>query len=1364
MKKGQRIFAWLLAFLMVFSTASVFAEGNIWSPLEAEKSGASVLDSQAQVNRITEQLRSKLKLWELDTNVTLKDLMKNNFKEGDRVTLIVELSGDSGLETANRRGVAYEEMLDAESLEREMLARQSDLLDELTEAGIDYTVKEQYTAVLNAVAIEVNVGALSKIEQLKDVEDVYFSNSFHAPKTEQSRMYYSHEMIYDETAWKMGYKGQGSVVAVLDTGIDWLHKDFQTLTDPSVAKLDEQKVDGIIQENGLKGRYFSPKVPYGYNYFDRNQDVKDSAPGASMHGQHVSGTVAANGEIKGVAPEAQILGMKVFGNDPLVSTTSDHIYVKAFDDAIKLGADVINMSLGSPAGFNDPKSATSKAITNAVENGIVFAISAGNSGSQNFDDKSGWFSPEDPDISMLGSPSIFKDSTSVASINNVKSKSPYFTVGDRKIPYIQAVGPELTMLKGSELEYVDCGLGKEEDFTGKDVKGKIALIKRGGLTFQEKLDRAHEKGAIAGIVFNNTAGSLGMSVKDLKIPSVSIGLADGEYMLAQIAEQKNKVLIEGKSDAFDSPTGHLMSGFSSWGPTPTLDLKPEITAPGGNIYSTMNDDQYDMMSGTSMAAPHVSGAYAVVNQYIREKLSTFKYNKVTANRDFGLRDIPNRSYIIGTKAFSEDILHTSHASMLYDEMKNGALIYKTAAGKYFDKTGEVEFTIPSGMVYYNAHGEVFSVNPAANGNQGELSQEPLTKGDTTRLAKVLLMNTANLVSDENGGTVSPRKQGAGLINVSAAVQTPAVLLSARDNEPKVELRNIEDTKFDMNLRVVNASDKDLEYTVDVKTLRDVLGQDEEGNIWSNLASVELEADVDAPEKVTVPANGFADFRVSVDFAKDYTYRNMYVEGFVQLKSDTNPTLSIPFMGFYGHYSEPKALYPWSILGEGDTKGVLQNQITFGTWVYYEEKAEKPLMLKSNVGPAYVTPNPSRWLVSGLVSPYSSLSLYHALRRNVEELQYRLLDENGEKEIAVLKSENKVRKNYKANPQTLGPNFYGTANGYKIPDGNYMYEVRAKSPMPNADWESKMAPVVVDGTAPRLEMTQTGTTVKFTAADDTTSVVMVMLLDDAGKLLDVDTYSNINQAGHVVGKKSVEGEFDLSKHIKNGSFSGALVALDQLGNDVEQRIEIGESTEQPNIYIISPAMFSTFDANAKEVKVKFAVFDCIHRPVASVNDKEAEYLGYDPEMQILDRSGDVLREGAAYTFESVVPVSELKQGYNDLIVKAVTADGKFERSLARTIFIDSEAPEMTLEVLPRTEGSATAEIKVTAKDAVSPWATLYVNGSQVHYFDHGAFDDQLHGFEDTYTVTVNLEEGENVFEFMLEDDFGNSAVEKVTIVK
>ena len=115
-------------------------------------------------------------------------------------------------------------------------------------------------------------------------------------------------------------------------------------------------VDKVIKENGLKGRWYSRKVPYGYNYADESDEIRDSGIGG-YHGMHVAGIVAANGDtktggVRGVAPNAQLLGMKVFSNDALVSTVYEEVWLKAIDDSVKLGADVLNMSLGMGSGYS----------------------------------------------------------------------------------------------------------------------------------------------------------------------------------------------------------------------------------------------------------------------------------------------------------------------------------------------------------------------------------------------------------------------------------------------------------------------------------------------------------------------------------------------------------------------------------------------------------------------------------------------------------------------------------------------------------------------------------------------------------------------------------------------------------------------------------------------------------------------------------------------------------------------------------------------------------------------------------------------------------------------------------------------------
>src|SRR5699024_332360 len=125
----------------------------------------------------------------------------------------------------------------------------------------------------------------------------------------------------------IGYRGEGKVVAVIDRGIDVEHQDM-ILSDDTVPGLGEADVEKIVNEQGLKGKYYTEKVPYGYNYADENDTIKNVGEGANGHGIHVSGIVGANGDldnggIKGVAPEVQILGMKVYSNDQVSSTNSD---------------------------------------------------------------------------------------------------------------------------------------------------------------------------------------------------------------------------------------------------------------------------------------------------------------------------------------------------------------------------------------------------------------------------------------------------------------------------------------------------------------------------------------------------------------------------------------------------------------------------------------------------------------------------------------------------------------------------------------------------------------------------------------------------------------------------------------------------------------------------------------------------------------------------------------------------------------------------------------------------------------------------------------------------------------------------------
>ena len=161
---------------------------------------------------------------------------------------------------------------------------------------------------------------MERIAAIPGVAAVYESQEYKRPEV-QPQMISSKELVQAQLAWdKYDFKGEGMVVGVIDSGIDPNHQDF-VLSDNETGEITKAEVDAALASGEVeKGKYFTAKVPFGYNYMDDNYEVRDIGPGASMHGQHVSGTVGANGNeetggIKGVAPEAQILALKVFGND-----------------------------------------------------------------------------------------------------------------------------------------------------------------------------------------------------------------------------------------------------------------------------------------------------------------------------------------------------------------------------------------------------------------------------------------------------------------------------------------------------------------------------------------------------------------------------------------------------------------------------------------------------------------------------------------------------------------------------------------------------------------------------------------------------------------------------------------------------------------------------------------------------------------------------------------------------------------------------------------------------------------------------------------------------------------------------------------
>ena len=495
--------------------------------------------------------------------------------------------------------------------------------------------QRQYTTLLNGFSTTVTYGQYKAIRKLDCVQSAFISPTFELlPDTANSNRMIGGG-IYNTT----GFTGEGMLVAILDTGVDMGHEIFKaapkspSLTQEKLRTLLETydfQVESIIKGISVSNLYYSAKIPFQFDYGDKDKDGNPGEKGS--HGTHVAstaaGNVGVNEAVMGVAPQAQIINMNVFKSTGGASYAD---ILAALEDCILLGVDVANLSLGSDCGYidYDSEDAFTKSLLDVFErtgeSGVSLAVAAGNAYNAAYGDAFGGKAlASNPDYGLVSEPSTYGESLSVAAVSNGMVKGPYVTVGGKNLAYQDSATisedenakPFRSLSARGSIEYVVVpNYGAEEDYAGLDLTGKIALVQRGGGMYYEQKERnAANAGAIGMLVYNNVPGMLYMSITDWKIPCAFISQAAGEYM----KQQETKTLSVASADALvESPT-YGMADFSSWGATPELTLKPEITAPGAGIYAAVPGG-YESMDGTSMASPHAAGGMAIVQQALKAR-------------------------------------------------------------------------------------------------------------------------------------------------------------------------------------------------------------------------------------------------------------------------------------------------------------------------------------------------------------------------------------------------------------------------------------------------------------------------------------------------------------------------------------------------------------------------------------------------------------------------------------------------------------------------------------------------------------------------------------------------------------------------
>nr|WP_315304218.1 S8 family serine peptidase [Schaalia odontolytica] len=554
--------------------------------------------------------------------------------------------------------------------------------------GASAQVEREYDNVMSGFSLKAPAGALDAIRRAPGVRAAFLEregrvSDVATPDAEggiessqtggqDPANLSAHLMMHID---QVAQKGEGKVIAVIDTGVDMTHPAF-TGELAGTPPLTPQKVAAMTSQlgEGKTGVYVSQKFPFAYDYADGDNDASPAKTPNGSHGTHVAGIAAGNADkIVGTAPNTQVIVAKVTRSED--DALLDSALLASLDDMLVLHPDVINLSLGWTAGMdNEADSVYATVYKKLQEAGITVNAASGNAFSTGYGNNSGKGLPyaTDPDSSVMDEPATYSSVVAVASVENALLRNA-FTVNGKDIGYQRARGLNgekvafFSDLPAGTYEYVDAGFASEEDAAALKAKypdglaGKIALVSRGNMTYQKKVENLYDLKPAGIVVYNNVSvGSLiAMNLTTQDMPAAFISQADGQAMLD--APEHKLSIAEGQ--VLPQSTIYEASEFSAWGVSPDLRLKPEIAAPGGEVFSSIPDGAYEQSSGTSMATPQMAGVSAVVLQRVQS-------DPLFASMSARQKAEVVQNLIMGTARPLTDAAQTTGA--LYSPRKQGA--------------------------------------------------------------------------------------------------------------------------------------------------------------------------------------------------------------------------------------------------------------------------------------------------------------------------------------------------------------------------------------------------------------------------------------------------------------------------------------------------------------------------------------------------------------------------------------------------------------------------------------------------------------------------------------------------------------------
>ena len=387
----------------------------------------------------------------------------------------------------------------------------------------------------------------------------------------------------------------------------------------------------------IGARYYLDGFLERYN-LDENEFV--SPRDADGHGTHIASTAAGNevraslggadvDRINGVAPRARIAVYKACWLEPgqLRGSCSTSDLQRAIEDAVADGVDIINYSVGNTdISINDPDDI---ALLAASDAGVLSVVAAGNDGPS----PGTILSPSGAPwvLTVGGSSRTGEKFEEAMRINSPPSVAADYVAREASFtPALIDEGPitaELVLADDGDAAGGSTWDACQSIVNDTDMEGQVALLQRGGCDFQDKVANVEAAGAVAAVVFNNTADLLIMSGTRgiVGIPAIMIGQADGQRLLEELqADGIVEVTLDKTLFITQADSGDVMGDFSSRGPNLTSPdiLKPDVTAPGVDILAAQTPDvangvrgeNFQYLTGTSMAVPHVAGVAALIRE------------------------------------------------------------------------------------------------------------------------------------------------------------------------------------------------------------------------------------------------------------------------------------------------------------------------------------------------------------------------------------------------------------------------------------------------------------------------------------------------------------------------------------------------------------------------------------------------------------------------------------------------------------------------------------------------------------------------------------------------------------------------------